>query len=635
MPNLDKNQYDPKKTRQAFIYLSLPQKNYDNNSPMEIKEQIKALPQLPGVYQYFDKDDVIIYVGKAKKLKNRVSSYFTGIENHRGKLRVLVKKIVRLEYIVVETEFDALLLENNLIKKYQPRYNILLKDDKTYPWICVKNEAFPRVFSTRILKQDGSRYFGPYASGKMMKTILELIKQLYPIRSCHHHLSEKNIKAEKFKICLDYHIGKCLAPCVGKQSSDDYDANITEITRILKGNIASLILELKQKMMSFAEDLAFEKAQLLKERIEILQNYRSKSLVVSPSVKNVDVCSFLQDEESAYINYLRVLDGAIVQTHTIELKKKMEESPVKLLEMGIAEMQQRFGLYAEELLLPFKVDINWEKAKIVIPKIGDKKKLLDLSQRNAKYYQIDKMKKRNLVDPERHSKRILAQMQKDLRMTETPKQIECFDNSNFQGAYPVAAMVMFKNAKPYKSGYRHYNIKTVEGPDDYGSMTEVIYRRYKRLLEEKAELPQLIIVDGGKGQLSAAVKSLDQLKLRGKITIIGIAKKLEEIYFPGDSLPLYIDKKSETLKIVQHLRDEAHRFGITHHRNKRDKGTLKTELTEIKGIGKNTAQVLLNKFKSVKKIKEQQIETLAPEIGKAKATLIVQYFNELKTKNIK
>ena len=418
-----------------------------------------------------------------------------------------------------------------------------------------------------------------------------------------------------------------MAPCVGKQNQDDYDNSITDISRILKGNIASLITELKQKMMGFAEAMEFEKAQMLKERIQILNNYRSKSLVVNPNIKNVDVFSFLEDKESAYINYLRVLDGAIVQTHTIELKKKMEESPIQLLEMGIAEMQDRFGLYAEELLLPFKVDISWDKAKIVIPKIGDKKKLMDLSARNAKYYQLEKNKKRELIDPERHTKRILNQMKEDLRMKELPVHIECFDNSNFQGAYPVAAMVMFKNIKAYKKGYRHYNIKTVEGPNDYDSMTEVIYRRYKRLLDEKADLPQLIIVDGGKGQLSSAVKSLDKLHLRGKITIIGIAKKLEEIYFPGDSLPLYIDKKSETLKIVQQLRDEAHRFGITHHRNKRDKDTLKTELTQIKGIGPNTADILLKKFKSVKKIKEQELKTLEKVIGAAKSQKVFLFFN--------
>ncbi len=597
-----------------------------NEAHEAIKKQIKTLPHQPGVYQYFDKDEQIIYVGKAKNLKNRVSSYFTGIQNHSGKLKVLVKKIVSLKFIVVETELDALLLENNLIKKYQPRYNILLKDDKTYPWICIKNEAFPRVFSTRQKYNDDSKYFGPYASGKMMKTILELIRQLYPIRTCSHHLSQKNIDAGKFKVCLDFHIGNCLGPCVGKQSLEDYDDSIKEIARILKGNIASLIQELKQKMMTYAEEMQFEKAQLVKERLEVLTNYRSKSMVVNPNMKNVDVFSFIDDDEAAYINFLKVIDGAIVQTHTLELKKKLEEGPVQLLEMGIAEIRQTYGLEAEEMLLPFEIGLEFKGISISIPKIGDKKHLLELSERNAKYYQLDKKKKKDLIDPERHVKRILDKMKEELRMNELPRHIECFDNSNFQGDYPVAAMVMFKNTKPYKKGYRHYNIKTVVGPDDYASMAEVIYRRYKRLQDENAEMPQLIVVDGGKGQLSAAVTSLDRLGLRGKITIVGIAKRLEEIYFPGDSLPLYIDKKSETLKIIQHTRDEAHRFGITHHRSKRDKGTLKTSLTEIKGIGPQTAELLLTKFKSVKKIKEQDLKTLEKEIGLSKAQLLIEYF---------
>ena len=597
-----------------------------NNNHENIKSQIKLLPNKPGVYQYFDKDDVIIYVGKAKNLKNRVSSYFTAIDKQSGKLKILVKKIVKLHYIVVETELDALLLENNLIKKYQPRYNILLKDDKTFPWICIKNERFPRIFSTRIVRNDGSQYFGPYASIRMMKTILELVKQLYPIRTCKHHLSEKNIASRKFKVCLDYHIDKCLGPCVGKQSIEDYQSDIDDIKGILKGNISNLIKELKRKMMHYAEEMQFEKAQMLKDRLDILQNYRSKSLVVNPNMQDVDVCSFMEDEEAAYINFLRVIDGAIVQTHTVELRKKMEEGPVQLLQMGLAEMQQRFGFYAKELLLPFEIDLELKGVTITIPKIGDKKHLLELSERNAKYYKIEKHKKKDLIDPERHSKRILAKMQSDLRMIVQPKQIECFDNSNFQGAYPVAAMVMFKNAKPYKKGYRHYNIRTVVGADDFASMAEVVYRRYKRLLDGKADLPQLIIVDGGKGQLSAAVESLERLNLRGKITIIGVAKKLEEIYFPGDSLPLYIDKKSETLKIIQHLRDEAHRFGITHHRNKRDKGTLKTELTDIKGIGPKIAETLLKEFISVKKIKVQDLKTLEKVIGVAKGALVFGYF---------
>ncbi len=592
-----------------------------------IKKQIKLLPNKPGVYQYFDKNDQIIYVGKAKNLKKRVASYFTAKHNQSGKLRVLVKKISSLRFIVVETEMDALLLENNLIKEYQPRYNIMLKDDKTYPWICIKNERFPRVFSTRNRIHDGSKYFGPYASGKMMKTILELIRQLYPIRTCKHNLSQKNIEEGKFSVCLDYHIGNCLGPCVGLQSEEDYLSNMIEIERILKGNITSLIAELKQKMMLFAEEMQFEKAQIVKERLEILTNYRSKSMVVNPKIKNVDVFSFIEDEDAAYVNFLKIIDGAVVQTHTLELRKKLDESPEQLLAIAVFEIRQRYGAEAEEMILPFQLKQDFEILQ-TIPKIGDKKHLLELSERNAKYYQIDKKKKKDLADPERHTKRILETMQEDLRMKALPRHVECFDNSNFQGDYPVAAMVMFKNAKPYKKGYRHYNIKTVEGPDDFASMEEVIYRRYKRLLDEDQELPQLIVIDGGKGQLSAAVKSLDQLDLRGKITIIGIAKKLEEIYFPGDSLPLYIDKKSETLKIVQHLRDEAHRFGITHHRSKRDKGTLKTELTDIKGIGPQTADLLLKKFKSVKKIKEQEQKSLSEVIGEAKAVILMNYFNE-------
>lgn len=591
-----------------------------------IKEQIKLLPNKPGVYQYFDKNGHIIYVGKAKSLKKRVASYFTAKQNQSGKLRVLVKKIDSLKFIVVESEMDALLLENNLIKEYQPRYNIMLKDDKTFPWICVKNERFPRVFSTRNVIHDGSKYFGPYASGKMKNTILELIRQLYPIRTCKFNLSKKNVESGKFKVCLEYHIGNCLGPCVGKQSEKDYQSNLIEIERILKGNIANLIAELKQKMMTLAEEMQFEKAQIIKERLEILTNYRSKSMVVNPKIKNVDVFSLIEDEDAAYVNFLKIIDGAVVQTHTLELKKKLDESPEKLLTLAVFDIRQRYGVEAEEMIVPFEMDQDFGVVQ-TIPKIGDKKHLLELSERNAKYYQIDKKKKKDLADPERHTKRILETMKEDLRMNELPRHIECFDNSNFQGDYPVAAMVMFKNAKPYKKGYRHYNIKTVDGPDDFASMEEVIFRRYKRLLDEEQELPQLIVIDGGKGQLSASVKSLDNLNLRGKITIIGIAKKLEEIYFPGDSLPLYIDKKSETLKIIQHLRDEAHRFGITHHRLKRDKGTLKTELTDINGIGSQTSDLLLKKFKSVKQIKEQDLNSLAEVIGQSKANIIMKYFH--------
>ncbi|RLD38721.1 MAG: excinuclease ABC subunit C [Bacteroidetes bacterium] len=588
--------------------------------------QIRSLPQSPGVYQYFDTEDKIIYVGKAKNLKKRVASYFNKEKSASGKLRVLVSKIVRIEFMVVDTELDALLLENNLIKKYQPRYNILLKDDKTFPWICIKNEPFPRIFSTRNIIKDGSEYFGPYASVKMMNTVLYLVHQLYPIRSCKLQLTKQNITAKKFKVCLDYHIGKCLAPCVGKQSEAEYMESIQEIRNIIKGDIVSLISNLKGRMMSYAKEMEFEKAQLLKDRIDLLTSYRSKSLVVNPKIHNVDVFSFIIEDDKAFVNFLKIINGAIVQTHTIELKKRLEETNIQLLELAMAELYSRFGSNAKEIILPFKIDLSFPDSKITIPKKGDKKQLLDLSTRNAHFYQLERQKQKDLVDPNRHSKRILEQLQHDLHMKVMPEYIECFDNSNFQGDYPVAAMVMFKNAKPYKKGYRHYNIKTVEGPDDFHSMEEVVYRRYKHLLDEKKPLPQLIIVDGGKGQLSASVRSLEKLNLRGKISIIGIAKKLEEIYFPNDSLPLYINKKSESLKLIQNLRDEAHRFGITHHRNKRNKGTLKTELTDIKGIGKLTAELLLQEFGSVLKIKKLEKEAIANTIGQAKAEIVFKYF---------
>ncbi len=594
----------------------------------QLREQIRSLPPSPGVYQYFDDQNRIIYVGKAKNLKKRVASYFNKENSINGKLRVLVSKIARIEFMVVDTELDALLLENNLIKKYQPRYNILLKDDKTFPWICIKNERFPRVFPTRNLINDGSEYFGPYASVKMMNTILELIRQLYTKRSCNLNLSEQNIAAGKFKVCLDYHIGKCLGPCVGLQSESEYMQGIQEIRNIIKGDIVSLITNLKERMMIYAKQMEFEKAQLLKERIDILTSYRSKSLVVNPKIHNVDVFSFVSEQDSAFVNFLKVINGAIVQTHTIELKKRLEESDVELLEIAIAELYSRYSSRAKEIILPFKIDLSFPETKITIPQKGDKKQLLDLSARNARFYQLDRQKRKELVDPNRHSNRILQQLQSDLRMDVLPEHIECFDNSNLQGDYAVAAMVLFKNAKPFKSGYRHYNIKTVVGPDDFHSMEEIVYRRYKRLLEENESLPQLIIVDGGKGQLSAAVRSLEKLDLRGKISIIGIAKKLEEIYFPDDSLPLYINKKSESLKLIQQLRDEAHRFGITHHRNKRDKGTLKTELTEIKGIGQQTAELLLREFGSVTKIKRLDKESIASKIGQSKAEIIFQYFNK-------
>lgn len=593
----------------------------------DLSGEVKVLPDKPGIYQFIDSDGKVIYIGKAKSLKKRVASYFNKDKSVSGKISVMVRKINSIRHIVVDTEQDAFLLENNLIKKYQPRYNVMLKDDKTFPWICIKNERFPRIFSTRNIVDDGSEYFGPYASGKMMHTVLDLIRALYPLRNCKHNLSKKNIESGKFKVCLEYHIGNCLGPCVGKQTEEAYNKSIQDIREIIKGNISSIIKELKKLMMKHAGDFEFERAQIIKEKLELLEKYKSKSTVVNPKIHNVDVFSILTDDKSGYVNFLRVVNGAIVQAHTIELKKKLDESPGELLGIAITDLRQRFGTSSSELLLPMKPDPEIPDVKIAIPRRGDKKHLLELSERNAKYYMLEKKKKQELTDPERHTRRILETMQKDLRMRELPERIECFDNSNLQGDYPVAAMVCFVNARPAKKEYRHFNIRTVKGPDDFASMEEIIERRYKRLLAEKKPLPQLIVIDGGKGQLSASVKSLERLGLRGKITIIGIAKKLEEIYYPGDSLPMFLDKTSETLRVIRHLRDEAHRFGITHHRKRMEKGTIKSELTGIEGIGFNTAQKLLWKFKSVKKIRDATEAELAEVIGKAKGSVVFKHFH--------
>jgi excinuclease ABC subunit C len=598
-------------------------KYYDKLEPV-----IRSLPDSPGIYQYFDEEGKIIYIGKAKSLKKRVSSYFNKDAGSYGKTRVLVRKIASIKTMIVDSELDALLLENNLIKKYQPRYNVLLKDDKTYPWICIKKEPYPRVFSTRNVFKDGSEYFGPYPSGRMMKTILDLIKQLYPLRNCKHRLTQDNISQKKFKVCLEYHLGNCKGPCEGHQKEEDYNQTIKEIKHIIKGNISTVTNELKSLMMDYAEKMEFEKAQITKEKLELLQNYQAKSTIVNPSINNVDVFAMTSDAKAGYVNFLKVVSGAIVQTHTIELRKKLDETDLELLQIAIMDFRQRFNSNSKEIIVPFEPELNLPNIKVTIPQRGDKHQLLELSKRNAKYYRLEKEKQKDLVDPERHSKRILNTMMTDLRMKELPVRIECFDNSNIQGAYPVAAMVCFINAKPAKKEYRHYNIKTVEGPDDFASMEEVIFRRYKRLLDEEKELPQLIVIDGGKGQLSSAVKSLEKLGLRGKITIIGIAKKLEELYYPGDTLPLYLDKTSETLKIVQHLRDEAHRFGITHHRKRREKGTIRTSLTDIKGIGEETAKTLLKHFKSVKNIKVQNVDELGKIIGKSKGQIVYNHFKE-------
>lgn len=592
-----------------------------------MKQLISTISKKPGVYQFFDKNGKIIYVGKAKNLKNRVSSYFNKIHEN-GKTAVLVKQIADIKTIIVETEIEALLLENNLIKKYQPKYNVMLKDDKTYPWICIKNERFPRVFSTRNIVKDGSEYFGPYASVRMMNTILELIRKLYPLRTCNYNLSQENIDNNKFKVCLEYHIGNCKAPCVGYQTEDEYLEAVQNIKSIIRGNINGVIKYLKALKNRFADELAFEKAQLIKEKIQLLENYQSKSVVVSPTINDVDVFSIISDEKYAYVNYLKVINGAIIQGHTIELKKKLEETDDELLQIGIAELRSRFNSYSKEVIVPFKPTLQDENMKFLVPQRGDKKQLLELSERNAKYYRLERKKQQANVNPTKHADRILEKLQKDLRMKEKPVHIECFDNSNIQGTNPVAACVVFKDAKPSKKDYRHFNIKTVEGPDDFASMTEVVYRRYKRLMEDKQPLPQLIVIDGGKGQLGAALKSLDQLGLRGKITIIGIAKRLEEIYFPNDSVPLYLNKTSESLKLIQYLRDEAHRFGLTHHRNKRSKAAIKSELSEIESIGYKTAQQLLWKFKSVANIKKASLQELEQVISKKRAKVVYDYFNQ-------
>ncbi len=585
-----------------------------------IEIQLKSLPQVAGVYQYFDKSDRVIYVGKAKNLKKRVSSYFNKVHENK-KTTVLVKNIVRIEHIVVETEMDALLLENNLIKKYQPRYNILLKDDKTYPWICIKKEPFPRIFYTRRVIKDGSEYFGPYTNMKTVMTLLGLVRTLYPLRSCKFDLSDEKIDAGKYKVCLEYHMGNCLAPCTKQIEAQVYENNIKDIREIIKGNFKESIQGFKNQMDAYAAAMEFEKAQTVKEKIESLTNYQAKSTIVNSKINNVDVFSIISDESYGYINFIQVSHGAIVRSHTLEIKKKLDESDATLLQLGIIEIRQLFASSAKEIYLSELVALG-ENLKVSVPLQGDKRKLVDLSLRNAKFFRMDRFKQMKIVDPERHTSRIMSQMKIDLRLPKEPYHIECFDNSNIQGSNPVAACVVFKNGKPHKKEYRHYNIKTVEGPDDFASMEEVVYRRYKRLLEEEASLPQLIVIDGGKGQLSSAVKSLDLLGLRGKISIVGIAKRLEEIYFPGDSIPMYLDKRSESLKILQRARDEAHRFGITFHRQKRSKGSLNSELDQIKGIGPATRDKLLSHFKSLKRIKEASKEALENVFGKQKGSKI-------------
>ncbi len=590
--------------------------------------QIQTLPDAPGVYQYYDKEDRILYVGKAKNLKKRVASYFNKI-HETAKTNVLVKKIVTIKHIVVPTETDALLLENNLIKTLQPRYNVMLRDDKSYPWICIKKEAFPRIFPTRRMVKDGSEYFGPYTCFKTVNTILDLIKELYPLRTCNYDLSQKNIQNNKFKVCLEYHIGNCKGPCEANETEENYQKQVDAIREILKGNFKQSQKEFKRLMNDFASKMQFEEAQKIKEKIDVLENYQSRSTIINPKITNIDVFSIVSDESAAFVNFLQISHGSIIRSHTLEIKKKLDESDEELLQLAIFELRDRFNLLSKEIIVPFPIDLG-ENIKITIPQLGDKKQILDLSIRNAKFYRMDQLKQLQIVDPERHSNRIMAQMQKDLRLSEEPRHIECFDNSNIQGTNPLSACVVFKDGKPSKKDYRHFNIKSVIGPDDFASMEEVVFRRYKRMLEEKHPLPQLIIIDGGKGQLSSALKSIDELGLRGKIAIIGIAKRLEELFFPGDSVPLYLDKKSETLKVIQHLRNEAHRFGITFHRDKRSKSALNSSIETIPGIGEKTMLTLIKHFKSVKRLKLASEKEISEVVGISKAKKIIDFYKTVK-----
>jgi len=594
--------------------------------PSHIATLIQVLPETPGVYQYYDKDNNLLYVGKAKNLKKRVSSYFNK-DHDTARLNLMVKKINDIKSIKVETELDALLLENNLIKSLKPKYNINLRDDKTYPWIIIKNERFPRIFYTRKKIKDGSDYYGPYANVKVMRNLLDLIRQLYPIRNCTYDLKQENIDKKKFRPCLEYHIGKCKAPCVAYQSEEDYNRNIKEIKEIIKGDIQFAIRDLKTEMKSLSDELKFEQAEEIRQRIDMLDAFQSKSTIVHPTITDTDVFNIISDDKSAYVTYFKIVNGTIIQSQTIELRKKIEESDEDLLMFAIIEIRNRFSSNSKEIILPFEPQIELSGSTYYIPKIGDKKKLLDLCYRNAMEFKRERETQIALTDPERHTSRIMQQMMKDLRMKEEPRRIEGFDNSNIQGSFAVSAMPVFIDGKPAKKEYRHFNVKTVEGADDFATMEEIIYRRYSRVIEEKQPMPQLIVIDGGKGQLSAAVNSLRKLKLIGKVAIIGIAKRLEEIYFPGDSIPLYLDKRSETLKIIQQIRDEAHRFGITHHRNKRSRETFKSELSEIKGISEKTAQKLLVELKSIQNIKEASLEILTEVVGAAKAKLVFEYFN--------
>ena len=592
----------------------------------ELELQLKTLPSEPGVYRYYDKKGEILYVGKAKNLKNRVLSYFN--KSQIGyKTRMMVSKIVRLETTVVNSEYDALLLENNLIKEYQPFYNILLKDDKSYPWICIKKEPFPRIFLTRNVIKDGSEYYGPYAKVKQAKTLIEVIKNIYKLRTCSLNLAPEKIKEGKYKVCLEYHIKNCSGPCEGLESEEEYAQKLNAIRGIIKGEFKAAREYLEAEMYNYAAKLEFENAQQSKEKLQILENYQTHTTIVSSNINDVDVFGIISDEAAAYVNYFKIKNGSIIQSYTTEIKKMLDETDEEILEEALIEIRNKFNSTSTEIFLPFHLNIEIPHVKLIVPKLGDKKRIVELSEKNAMEYRVEKLKQVQIVDPERHTNRIMAEMKKLLRLPEEPRHIEGFDNSNIQGTNPVSACVVFKDGKPSKADYRIFHVKTVEGPNDFATMEEVIYRRYSRLLDEGEPLPQLILIDGGKGQLSSAVKSLKLLGLYGKISIIGIAKRLEEIFFPEDPVPLYLDKKSETLKILQRVRDESHRFGVKHHRTRRKNSTIKSELEEIPGVGEKTIQQLLSKLKSVKRIKEASLEMLEEILGKSQAKAVWEHFN--------
>ena len=584
------------------------------------------MPSEPGVYRYYDKKGEILYVGKAKNLKNRVLSYFN--KSQIGyKTRMMVSKIVRLETTVVNSEYDALLLENNLIKEYQPFYNILLKDDKSYPWICIKKEPFPRIFLTRNVIKDGSEYYGPYAKVKQAKTLIEVIKNIYKLRTCSLNLAPEKIKEGKYKVCLEYHIKNCAGPCEGLESEEEYAQKLNAIRGIIKGEFKAAREYLEAEMYNYAAKLEFENAQQSKEKLQILENYQTHTTIVSSNINDVDVFGIISDEAAAYVNYFKIKNGSIIQSYTTEIKKMLDETDEEILEEALIEIRNKFNSTSTEIFLPFHLNIEIPHVKLIVPKLGDKKRIVELSEKNAMEYRVEKLKQVQIVDPERHTNRIMAEMKKLLRLPEEPRHIEGFDNSNIQGTNPVSACVVFKDGKPSKADYRIFHVKTVEGPNDFATMEEVIYRRYSRLLDEGEPLPQLILIDGGKGQLGSAVKSLKLLGLYGKISIIGIAKRLEEIFFPEDPVPLYLDKKSETLKVLQRVRDESHRFGVKHHRTRRKNSTIKSELEEIPGVGEKTIQQLLSKLKSVKRIKEASLETLEEILRKSKAKAVWEHFN--------